>query len=153
MNANALTDEYPKAEVYYNRLLSLPQDSIVLVEPGPYSLGLFYAINTERPDLIPLIYPFLDMTKTYGMADYAPYITKRYGVKWDVASEKYNDLQEDEDYTVGEPQGTLKAIMSSSHPIYSMLREDSVLNRCLILEGSKIVGLTGMNPKPFLKEK
>jgi hypothetical protein len=65
------------ASTYYQELLSLPNNSIVVTEPGQYSLGLFYAMSNGK-QLIPLIYPYID---TWDFKDYETWLEKTYDIK------------------------------------------------------------------------
>ena len=76
LNANRLTNSDPMASTYYNELMALPNNSIVVTEPGQYSLGLFYAMSNGK-QLIPLIYPYID---TWGFKDYSKWLAKTYDV-------------------------------------------------------------------------
>jgi peptidoglycan hydrolase-like protein with peptidoglycan-binding domain len=76
LNANRLTNQDPMASTYYNELMSLPNNSIVVTEPGQYSLGLFYAMSNGK-QLIPLIYPYIDI---WNFKDYSEWLVATYPV-------------------------------------------------------------------------
>ena len=76
LNADRLTNNDPMASTYYQELLSLPNNSIVVTEPGQYSLGLFYAMSNGK-QLIPLIYPYID---TWNFKDYETWLEKTYNI-------------------------------------------------------------------------
>lgn len=77
LNANRLTNQDPMASSYYDELMSLPNNSIVVTEPGQYSLGLFYAMSNGK-QLIPLIYPYID---TWKFVDYSAWLASTYDIK------------------------------------------------------------------------
>ena len=101
LNANRLTNEDPMASTYYNELMSLPNNSIVVTEPGQYSLGLFYAMSNGK-QLIPLIYPYIDI---WGFRDYSTWLTKTYDVEVGdtTIGTIQNNLSEHQIYYVGLP--------------------------------------------------
>ena len=88
LNANRLTNSDPMASTYYNELMALPNNSLVVTEPGQYSLGLFYAMSNGK-QLIPLIYPYID---TWGFKDYASWLEKTYNIE--VGDTTVNTIQD-----------------------------------------------------------
>ncbi len=76
LNANILTTTDPRASAYRQELQNLPDNSIVLVMPGAYSLGLFYAMS-EGKDLVPLVYHYVD---DWNFIDYQTWIQNNYNV-------------------------------------------------------------------------
>jgi hypothetical protein len=74
LNADKLTNKNPEASSYYNELMSLPDHSIVVTNPGAYSLGLFYAMSKGK-DLIPIVYPYTDEWEFW---DYYDWLKREY---------------------------------------------------------------------------
>ena len=101
LNANRLTNKDPMASSYYNELMSLPNNSVVVTEPGQYSLGLFYAMSNGK-QLIPLIYPYID---TWKFVDYSKWLEKTYNIKvGDTTMQTIqNNLSKHQIYYVGLP--------------------------------------------------
>ena len=56
LNANLLVNDYPEAEQTLAYYQEMPQDSVIVVNRGHYSLCIYYARALGRVDLIPLIY-------------------------------------------------------------------------------------------------
>lgn len=135
LNANELTNENPKGTTYLSELNSLPEGAIVVVEPGPYSLGMFYAINKGK-DVVPLVYPYMDYAN-FGMKDYGEYLEYR----WDIIP----------DSTLG----VVVTALSQGKPVYEAVRNTSVLKRSFTTQGNgmikRITGLTGEEPGSYMK--
>ena len=74
LNANKLTQENPLAVEYYNELVALPDNSVVVVTPGAYSLGLFYAMSDGKK-LVPISYPYIEEWK---FVDYYEWLKRTY---------------------------------------------------------------------------
>ena len=134
MNANTIasTQKY-SAEKYYQSLEALPNHSVVVTSPGPYSLGIFYAIANGK-DLIPIIHTYTEHEALLGMVGYSDYL-------------KGQDI-------VGEETIALVQSALSNHMlVYYIVSPGSPLERCFTLANSKeftvpnkIMGLTGLLP-------
>lgn len=143
LNANLLTHQRHKAQDYYEELKALPDDSIVVVVPGPYSLGLFYEMTRNpQQNLIPLVYPYIDDPTNYGMSDFRTWLEEEYDVDWD--SEGFDTLD-----IVGEE-------LSKNSDVFLAARDDSELDRCFVLEEvgdrvKRVIALTGEEPRPYME--
>lgn len=146
LNANVLTNEKPLATTYYEDLWELPNNSIVLCNPGPYSLGLYYAMS-EGKDLIPLVYPYIE---DWHFFDYALWLHLAHGVETlviiDETSHRWKDTLEIVEDSLD------RGIYYADSPW-----QLSDVRRALQLEDTqwpqikKVVGLTGLAPEPYLK--
>jgi hypothetical protein len=166
LNANVLTNENPKGTTYLAELNALPDNAIVLTEPGPYSMGMFYAINSGK-NIIPLVYPYLD-DPTFGRGDYPEYIHDRWGVQWTSTPQDVKEFQEQMQLEYGNDtlnwvdvptavnkyhmylweryrwseSGTLKAIsdaLASGREVYAATEWYSVINQCFARDGEGLV--------------
>jgi len=145
LNANTLTNERPLAAGYRSALQTLPADAVVVCEPGAYSLGLYYTMSEGRPDLIPLIYPYIGHTgDAWGFDDYRDWLNRTY------------NLGLDDDFD------TLTAIAylkQRGYDVYfaSTPTQQSALRRALVLGGTefwqvqRVTGLSGLQPEPYIK--
>ena len=144
LNANTLTNEKPLATTYYTALQELPDGSIVLCEPGAYSLGLYYAMS-EGKGLIPLVYPYIGHTgDAWGFDDYRSWLNRTYGL------------------SLGDDFDTLTAVAylkSRGYDVYyaSTPTQQSSVRQALVLEDTqwtqvkKVTGLTGLEPESYMK--
>lgn len=145
LNADRLTNERPLATDYYESLWSLPAGSVVVCEPGPYSLGLYYAMS-EGKSLVPLVYPYIGHEgDAWGFDDYRDWLNRRFA------------LYLDDDFD------TLTAVVHLQHRGYAIYfvstpTQQSDVRRALELENTswyqikRVVGLTGLEPEPSIKE-
>lgn len=144
LNANLLERKYPQGRTYLEDLMTLPDGAVVVAEPGPYSLGLFYAISLNK-SLIPLIYPYIE-EPLFNVADYGEWLEDKYGVTWTSTLD-----------------GVQKCLDSNTL-VYYVPVDASPIKRCFVLEErpSKTVGvvpaerilkLTGLQPDKYIKEK
>jgi len=152
LNANQLTNERPLATDYYESLQELPEGSVVLVNPGSYSLGLFYVIS-EGKDLVPLVYPYMDDWKFW---DYAVWLQQTYNIGTITTPALFTGTW---GYRM---KGTLEVVgdgLDISRDIYyadSPWRHSNI-RRCLVLEDTewkqikRVTGLTGLEPESVLK--
>jgi hypothetical protein len=145
LNANTLTNEKPLAMDYYHELRGLPANAAVVSEPGAYSLGLYYAMSEGRPDLIPLIYPYIGHTgDAWGFDDYRDWLNRTY------------NLSLDDDFDTPTAIAYLK---QRGYDVYfaSTPTQQSALRRALVLEGpgfwqvQRVTGLSGLQPESYIK--
>jgi hypothetical protein len=152
LNAQKLEEQDPQGMALFNSLSSLPDKSIVVAEPGPYDLGLFYVMATGK-QLAPIIYPYLDSwsdpilkVKTdyradFGMEGYDTYLSTKFGLNG---------------------QSTLENVQQSlreNRPTYFIPTNGSPLTRCFVLEDklqqgkpNRILSLTGLEPNTYVKD-
>lgn len=172
LNANVLTNRNPIGERYLTELDALPDGAIVLTEPGPYSMGMFYAINKGK-NIVPLVYPYLD-DSSYGRADYATYVNTRWGVDFTNTDEQTKRFVESLQKTYGTDKvnwvdvpeavqnyhdwlksrygvtesGTMLAVenaLKDGRPIYAATEWYSIVNRAFVREGTGLVKrITGL---------
>jgi hypothetical protein len=145
LNANTLTNEKPLAMDYYHELRGLPANAVVVAEPGAYSLGLYYTMSEDRPDLIPLVYPYIGHAgDAWGFNDYRDWLNRTY------------NLGLDDDFDVLTAIAYLK---QRGRDVYfaSTPTQYSALRRALILEGpefwqvQRVTGLSGLQPESYIK--
>ena len=137
LNANTIDKQNPVGMNYLNELKSLPDDSVVVSEPGPYSLGLFYCISTGK-SLVPLIYPYIEQP-LFNVNGYNEFLHDKYSVPM------FSD--------------TLSGVrwcLNNGTPVYLALQPESVIQRCFNISGigkvGQIVGLTGLQPDTYMKD-
>jgi len=147
LNANILTTADPQAATYKQELMSLPEGSLVLTTPGTYSLGLFYAMSTDKP-LVPLIYRYIDEWQFY---DYGLWLSQNYNIEtrrtpittlpglhdWKSTLEIIEDNLDRGVYFAGSPDVT--------YPIEPALVLEPVGSSIYL---RRVVGLTGLPPEP-----
>lgn len=80
LGADALTDRDPQAREVHSAYLDMPQDSVVVVSAGSYALALFYTIETDRPDLAPVVYWTTKTGRVKWYDDYAEYLSRVYNL-------------------------------------------------------------------------
>lgn len=142
LNANQLTLEQPLAREYKQALEALPDGSIVLVHAGEYSLGLYYTMSTGK-DLIPLVHNYIESDPS---GDIYGWLERNYGHRVTILPS-----------TLATAAANVR---SNRTGVYYAARPDfrNVLDPCLKLENTqwpflrKVVGLTGQEPDPYLKE-
>ncbi len=143
LNANLLDQRHPQGQEYYTMLQELPDGAVVVTEPGPYSLGLFYAI-VKGKDLVPLIYPYIEEPR-FSVADYAQYLETDYGVKW---TSTLDGVQE---------------CLEENRPVYFITTDISPIRRCFetslrepevlgVSPMERITALTGLPPEEYVVE-
>jgi len=135
LSANQLTNEKPLATDYYNALQELPDGSIVLVNPGSYSLGLFYVIS-EGKDLSPLVYPYRDDWK---FVDYENWFRNNYVINTGPSTLDTVELNLGNIYYADSPGR------------HSNIRQSLVLEDTKWTQIKRIVGLTGLEPESYIK--
>jgi hypothetical protein len=135
LNGAVIDRQHPYGMNYLSELNALPNYSVVVTEPGPYSLGLFYAITLDK-DLVPLVYPYIEQP-LFNVTGYDEYLHSKYNVPdW---------------------SSTLEGVqwcLDNDVPVYFTVQEQSVILRCFNLSGSgtveQIVGLTGLQPSKYI---
>ena len=135
LNGAVIERQHPYGMNYLSELNALPNHSVVVTEPGPYSLGLFYAITLDK-DLVPLVYPYIEQP-LFNVTGYDEYLHSKYNVPdW---------------------SSTLEGVqwcLDNDVPVYLTVQEQSVILRCFNLSGSgtveQIVGLTGLQPSKYI---
>ncbi len=137
LNANILTNADPRASAYRQELQNLPDNSIVLVMPGAYSLGLFYAIS-EGKDLVPLVYLYVDEWKFY---DYQIWVQDNYNVLIlpSTLDTIEANLKTSPIYFAGSPNAT--------YPIEPALKLEDIDSIYI----TEVLGLTGLPPEPVFR--
>lgn len=140
LNGNIIDKQNPQGMNYLSELNALPSHSVVVTEPGPYSLGLFYAI-ADGKNLVPLVYPYIEQP-LFNVAGYNEYLSSHY-----TASKYWLPVWPD----------TLSGVswcLENDVPVYFTVQEQSVVEQCFDLKGSgtvkQIVGLTGLQPKKYI---
>ena len=139
LNADLLTREKPLARTYAEALWELPDSSIVLTSAGSYSMGLYYVMS-EGKDLIPLTYPYLD---DWEFRDYATWLQQKHSI--DAVNSGTLDVIEDE-----LPYKEIYYADSSWRQ--SDIRHSLILESTQWSQISRVTGLTGLPPEPFIKE-
>lgn len=56
LNADDLTHKEPLASDIEEQIMQMPEESVVVVLPGAYSMAVFYAMSNGRDDLTPLLW-------------------------------------------------------------------------------------------------
>jgi len=135
LNANVITRDNPYMTDYKQSLEALPDNSVVVVVPGAYSLGLFYTI-ADGKNLVPLVYSYLELDSLMGMKGYDTYLEKHYGVTWP------NTLE------------GVQQCLDTNRTVYIVPVEHSQIQDCFVyaepIEYTKlnrVVGLTGQQPE------
>jgi hypothetical protein len=81
LNADLLTRQEPLATEYKQSLEAMPANSVVLIRPGVYSLGLFYVMAESRPDLAPIIFWETEEGLASYDADYRSWLKTEYNLQ------------------------------------------------------------------------
>jgi len=156
LNASLIDAQRPYGRNYMNTLESLPDRAVVVTEPGPYSLGLFYHI-VQGSNLVPLVYPYIEQP-LFNVADYNVYLHEHYTV-WKTVDKLHQGYNPITLQPVPIWQDTLQGIqwcLDYDVPVYFTVQELSPITRCFELSGGgdvqRIVGLTGEEPDLYLRE-
>ncbi len=144
LNANILTSARPLATSYYDALQELPDKSIVLCNPGTYSLGLFYVMS-EGKDLVPLVYPYLD---NWEFRDYSDWLGRNYLQNIQVGLISGWDTLTVIEYALNVDRDVYYADSPWRH---SDIRQSLVLEDTEWTQITKVTGLTGLEPEPVIK--
>ncbi len=134
MNANLLTTRDPRAMSYKTALEALPDNSVVVVTPSAYSLGLFYTI-IDGKKLIPLVYPYLEESAAYGTKGYDKFLLRHYDVTW---SDTLEGVQQSLD--INRPVYFVPGVGSPLEDVFNLV-EPIELNT-----PTRVIGLTGVLP-------
>jgi hypothetical protein len=92
LNADMLTKANPLATTYEASLKTLPVHSVVVTDPGQYSLGIYYVI-AQGYDLIPIVYPMVDPEAAGGwnLIDIKTELATKYGIVGNTTLELVSD--------------------------------------------------------------
>ena len=139
LNANVLNNQNPVGRTYLIELNSLPNGAVVVSEPGPYDLGLFYDI-VKGKNLIPLIYPYLEEWQNFGLKGYGQWLNTKYNVDWTSTLD-----------------GVQKSL-ANNVPVFFTPTEGSPITRCFVYRPVdsmivRITSLTGLQPDTYVKKE